>query len=185
MMLRRQKAGVSNPPPSTAADGSPLSSLFVHILEPHRDGGAAASDGAAIASVERLPLEEEDGRSVGVRVVRRDGRVDVVLARLTPPTDGYEAALPLAQPVLTPVRTADGAYELRGAHVGMVSVASDAEVKVLVGPSADRRHIDGSTVRSSEGGVWEGEVSPLPCLAQLHPSIAAATCHIWLNSGSH
>ena len=53
-----------------------------------------------------------------MRVVRHDGREDVILVRLTPPTEGFEASLPLAQPLLAPVRTLDGRYEMRG-HIAI------------------------------------------------------------------
>lgn len=73
------------------------------------------------------------------------------LVRLTPPdTELVTPTLPLAQPVMLPVVTADGAYTLNG-HVGMISQAVDSEIKATVGATTSAAtHIDGST---ADGGV--------------------------------
>ena len=118
---------------------------------------------AFAASVERLPLETEDDESAAIKVTRNDGRVDVWLVRLTPPVEGAgNAQLPLAQPVLAPVVTADGQYRLDG-HLGFISQGLDSEIQVTVGPTAGH-HIDqtasAGSIRSDAGdGVWEGMVT--------------------------
>ena len=107
------------------------------------------------AQVERLALENEDLDSIGLRIHRVDGTSDVWLVRLTPPTQGYEAALPLAQPELAPVSTADGAYSLDG-HAGVIKELADGRRhKIVVGGAA---YIDGE---AAAAGVYEGVVTGL------------------------
>lgn len=129
----------------------------LNVCRPHRNATSASAPGA-IKRVERLPLQSEDGGSAAVRITRRDGRQDVLMVRLSPPAEGFNATLPLAQPPLAPVRTADGQYALHG-HVGVLAHAEDAEVRLVVGPLGPRRHIDGRAMRTVQGAVYSGELT--------------------------
>lgn len=136
------------------------------MIEPRK---TSASDIHAISKVERLPLANEDDESAAIKVTHGDGRFDVWLVRLTPPIDSqigtpeHHPDLPLAQPVLEPVITADSTYRLDG-HLGFVGQGGNLEVQVTVG-SVTGRHINEvdpsvpGTADTTSSGVWEGYIS--------------------------
>ena len=155
---RMTNTSSSKDDPAKSTGGS-LESLFVHVFEPLESSSAGGEDPAAIASVQQIGLKE-DGKGVGLKVTRNDGRKFVVLVRLTPGTDGHASQLPLAQPVLESlVETRDGLYKLgKGAHFGVLEEGSDAVVRIVAGPAATS-HVDGTSTRGSGAFVHEGLVT--------------------------
>lgn len=139
-------------PQETAGGDSPLQSLFVHIIEPKADTDEPSA--AGIASVERLSLDSgDDATAVALKITRKDGRSDIVMAQITPGTGGFDAELPLEPPALqTVTTTVDGeTYTLTG-HVGVIAEGGS---KVSIG-SSDGTFIDGSDAPESSvivGGV--------------------------------
>ena len=135
----------------------PLSSLFVHVFEPYASAADRKADPRRVVRVEKLELLDEDDESAAVRIHKADGTADVWLVRLTPPTEGYNATLPLAQPEIAPVETADGAFRLEGHVGGVVEGAGGSKTHILVGGTGSL-HVDRATPAPG-ARVFEGFVT--------------------------
>eukprot|EP01052_Picozoa_sp_SAG31_P002943 SAG31_NODE_107_length_24865_cov_17.973593_12_plen_964_part_00 len=146
-------------------------------------------------------MQVEDDESFAVRITRNDGRADVWLGRMTPsPIAGegaqhWEPELPLAQPTLEPVSTADGQYSLAG-HVGLVGQLKTANVRYTMGSKNDL-HIDGTSMNfettMAMHNVYEGMVDGIVrdigsstrnetfgfTVASVNPSLPTGTALHW------
>ncbi|GMH73936.1 hypothetical protein TrST_g6631 [Triparma strigata] len=141
----------SSPTPAqTKREGDPLKSLFVHVIEPIQDSNVDA-DANSIKSIERIPLSDgdNDDSSVALKITKYDDRTDLVVLRLSPGTGGFASPLPLAQPNLPEIKTADESLVLpSGASVLFKTETKDSTVELLIGG-------DGNVVTGFFNGVGE------------------------------